>query len=76
MSMLRRLYPIIGAHLSAARQSMELTIEDVAARMGLSTDIIEAVERGELRPTPMELQIWCRMVRLPIHAVFRRPTLH
>ncbi len=76
MSMPRSLYPVIGAHLSAARQSMELTINDVARRMGLSTDIIEAVERGDLRPTPMELQIWCRMVRLPIHAVFLRPTLH
>lgn len=76
MSIPRTLYPVIGAHLRAARQSMELTINDVARRMGLSTDIIEAVERGDLRPTPMELQIWCRMVRLPVHAVFWRPTLH
>lgn len=76
MSVPRRLYPVIGAHLSAARQSLQLTIDDVARRMRLSSEIIEAVEHGDLRPTPMELQIWCRMVRLPIHAVFWRPTLH
>lgn len=75
MSIPRSLYPVIGANLSVARQSLDLTIDEVARRMQLSTAIIEAVERGDLRPSPMELRIWCRMVRLPIHAVFQKPAL-
>ena len=76
MGLPRHIYAIIGANLSAGRQTKGLAVDRVAKWLGVDPAVVEAVEDGRQRPTSMELQRLCRLYRLELRSVFCRPTIH
>ena len=76
MFVTREHYRIVGLNLCAARQTVGLERAEVARRLNLTVANIDAVEYGRERPTPMELQILCRMYQINIKSVLVVQTVH
>ena len=76
MGLPRHMYAIVGANLSAGRQTQGLAVDQVAQWLGVDTAVVEAVENGRQITTSMELQRLCRLYRLELRSMFERPMLH
>lgn len=58
---------VIGARIRQARTYRNATLEEVAARVQISSGVLGAVERGKRR-VPAELIARCaRVLRLPVN---------
>lgn len=60
----------VALHLRAARQNRGIRRECVAHRIGLTVEIVDAIEDGYTMPTAVELHRLCRWYDLDIRAVF------
>lgn len=64
----------IGARLRLARLSKALTLEDVAATVGVSQGFISRLERDQVSPSVATLIALCNAVNLPIGGLFEAPS--
>ncbi|MGQ9477020.1 MAG: helix-turn-helix domain-containing protein [Candidatus Bipolaricaulia bacterium] len=59
----------IGERIRAARQQKGLTLEELAARTGLSVSFISQVERGISSPSIVSLYSICKALEIPVTRV-------
>ena len=60
----------VALHLRAARQNRGIPRERVAHMIGLTVEIVDAIEDGCTMPTAAELHRLCKWYGLDIHAVY------
>lgn len=61
----------LGARLKATRQALNLTLDELASRSGVSRAMISRVERGESSPTAALLDRLCAGLGIVLSALFR-----
>jgi transcriptional regulator with XRE-family HTH domain len=61
----------LGARLKGLRQTRELTLDQLAARAGVSRAMISRIERGESSPTAALLDRLCAGLGIVLSALFR-----
>ena len=61
---------LVGGRLREARQSRNMTLDDVAREAGLTKSFVSAVERGETSPSIGSLYRLCEVLGVSIAALF------
>ncbi len=64
----------IGARLRAARLAGSLTLEQVAATVGISQGFLSRLERDQVSPSVATLVVLCETIGLPIGGLFEAPS--
>lgn len=64
-------YKVIGHHIKAARQRLNLTQTDAAERAGISPAYFGKIERGFIRPNLDRLGDICQALELPFESLFQ-----
>jgi transcriptional regulator with XRE-family HTH domain len=65
----------IAARVRGLRGSLELSLEDLSARSGVSRSMISLIERGESSPTAVVLEKLAAGLGVPLAALFDDPAL-
>lgn len=66
----------LGASLKAARESREVSQEDLSAAIGVSQSSVARYERGQMIPRPYVMDLIAAYLLLPVSQVFDRPSLN
>ena len=66
----------IGERLRIAREARGSTQSDVAATIGFARTTLVAIEKGQRRVRPEELQKLARLYRTSVNALLRRESVH
>lgn len=64
-------YKVIGRHIKAARQRLDLTQTDAAERAGMSPAYYGKIERGFIKPNIDRLGEICQVLNVPFESIFR-----
>lgn len=64
-------YKVIGHHIKAARQRLNMTQVDCSERAGISPAYFGKIERGAIRPNIDRLGDICQVLNLPFESIFQ-----
>ena len=65
----------IAARVRGLRGSLDMSLEDLSGRCGVSRSMISLIERGETSPTAVVLEKLASGLRVPLAALFDDPAL-
>ena len=64
-------YKVIGRHIKAARQRLDLSQTEVAERAGISQAYYGKLERGVIKPNIDRLGDLCQVLSMPFESIFQ-----
>jgi transcriptional regulator with XRE-family HTH domain len=66
----KRPTPAIGQHLREKRRQLDLTLDQVAAEVGLTKSFLSDIERDKTSPSVASLLALCDVLKIPVGSLF------